>query len=62
LKDIFSIFHTAHCHFTDSASILHGMSIRHATRKYQLVVKFDANCSNRVVYSLYVASLYITTI
>lgn len=57
LKDIFSILHTAHCHFMDSASILHGMSVRHATRKYQLVVKFDANCSNRVVYSLYVTSL-----
>ena len=57
LKDIFSMCDTAHRHLSASDSMLHGMSIRHATRKYQLVVKFDENCSNRVVYSLYVTSL-----
>ena len=57
LKDIFSMCDMAHCHLSDSDRMLHGIRAKQSIRKYQLVVKFDENCSNRVVYSLYVASL-----
>ena len=49
LKDIFSILHTAHCHFTDSVSILHGINRMQSSKYTQFVEIFDINWSNRVL-------------
>ena len=48
LNDIFSIYLTAHCHFTASVSILQGINSRQSTKDIQLVEMFDTNWSNNV--------------
>ena len=49
LKDIFSILNTAHCHFMDSVSILHGINKRQSNKYTQFVEIFATNWSNRVL-------------
>ena len=53
LKDIFSIFHVAHCHFIDSVSILHGINKKQSTKVKAI------NLVISLVFGLYILDFFL---